>query len=170
VNDQAAVASGNPYSSQFEQRNSAPDLDARAPELKSSELQRMNRRAIGFLLALVLLLGLAAIWTLNNVLQPAKKPRQKEEVVSVPAAPALPPAPAPAPAVRQAEAIPLAPPGLPPLPPLPAPALQNAASSPSAPTLMQRRMASGGGTVTVASTASAGAGVRIRGGARRHAA
>ena len=155
MNDQAAVASGNPYSSQFEQRNSAPDLDARAPELKSSELQRMNRRAIGFLLALVLLLGLAAIWTLNNVLQPAKKPRQKEEVVSVPAAPALPPAPAPAPAVRQAEAIPLAPPGLPPLPPLPAPALQNAASSPSAPTLMQRRMASGGGTVTVASTASA---------------
>ena len=155
MNEQASIASGNPYAAHFEQRDSAQDLDARAPELKSSDLQRMNRRATGFLLALVLLLGIAAIWTLNNVLQPAKKLKQKEEVVSVPAAPLLPPPPAPAPAVRQVEPIPLVPPSLPPLPPPPAPGLQSSTSSPSAPTLMQRRMASTGGTVTVASATSA---------------
>ena len=154
MNEQAPVSTGsNPYAAQFQQRNSAPDLDAHAPELKSSDQQRLNRRAIGFLLALVLLLGLAAIWSLKNVLQPEKRPKQKEEVVSVPAAPALPPALPPGP--RQAEAIALAPPSLPPLPPPSASAVQDAASSPRPPTLMQRRMASAGGTVTVASSPNA---------------
>lgn len=145
----------NPYAAQFEPRDSAPDLDARAPELKSNELQRMNRRAIGFLLALVLLLGVAAIWTLNNVLQSENKPKPKEEVVSVPAAPALPPAPPPT-VPRPTEAIALVPPSLPPLPP-PLLSQEEAPSGPRTPTLMERRMASAGGTVTVASSASASA-------------
>ncbi|MBS0452136.1 MAG: hypothetical protein JSS14_12570 [Proteobacteria bacterium] len=159
MNAQASTTTGNnPYAAQFEAGDSAPDLDARAPELKSSEMQRMNRRALGFLLALVLLLGVAAIWALTNVLQSEKQTKPKEEVVSVPAAPALPPTPAPAPApvLKQVDAIPLAQPSLPPLPPI-APAPQNVASGPHAPTLMERRMASAGGTVTVASDAGASA-------------
>lgn len=119
------------------------DLDAGAPELKSGEYHRMNRRALGFLLAMVLLLGLAAIWMLGNVLRPEKKEKPSEELVTVPTAPPLPsPAPAPPPA-PQAEAIPLELPALPPAPPPPA--------APSAPTLAERRMASGPGTVGVSS-------------------
>mgnify|MGYP003583936198 CR=1 FL=1 len=153
MSEQAPAAPGaNPYATQFEARESTPDLDAQAPELKSSELQRMNRRAVGLLLVLVLLLGMTAIWTLNNVLQPEKKPKPKEEVVSVPAAPSLPPVPPPAP--RQAEAIPLVPPP-PTLPPLPvlSQAPQGTTSDARGPTLMERRMASASGTVTVASSA-----------------
>lgn len=138
----------NPYSDQFEgaQGAAAPNLDAHAPELKSSEMQRMNRRALAFMATLVLLLGLAAIWLIGNVMRPDKPQKAKEEVVSVPAAPQLPAAPPPPRvAAPPAPPIPLDQPALPPLPamePIP-----TAPQGPQGPTLMERRMASSGGTI-----------------------
>lgn len=141
----------NPYSTMFERPGSppAPDLDAAAPQLKSSDMQRMNRRAIVFMAALVLLLGLAAIWMLSNVMRPEKVQKPKEEVVTIPAAPQLPPplvrAPAPLPvAPLPATPIPVAEPTLPPLP-----SAQQETRAPRGPTLVERRMASNAGTVAV---------------------
>ncbi|RYF63162.1 MAG: hypothetical protein EOO22_26450, partial [Comamonadaceae bacterium] len=121
MNPQAPSPSpqSNPYSEQFEgmEAHGVPNLDARAPELKSSEMQRMNRRALGFMAALVLLLGLAAIWLIGNVMRPDKPQKAKEEVVSVPAAPQLPAAAlAPRVVTPPAPPIPLVQPALPPLP------------------------------------------------------
>ena len=134
--DDASVP-GNPYSERFRQQATHPDLDAAAPELRSSDLRRMNRRALGFLAGIVVLLAAAALWMFNTVLHrndSQQKPR--EETVTIPAAPRpqLPPPPAP-PAQRQAEAI--APPPLPALPPMP-----PAAPGPHQPSLMERRMMS----------------------------
>lgn len=146
----------NPYSDQFEgaQGAAAPNLDAHAPELKSSEMQRMNRRALAFMATLVLLLGLAAIWLIGNVMRPDKPQKAKEEVVSVPAAPQLPAAPPPPRvAAPPAPPIPLDQPALPPLPAI-AP-IPTAPQGPQGPTLMERRMASSGGTIA-ASPADSG--------------
>ncbi len=142
-----ADSESNPYSRQFEGMRApvAPNLDAHAPELRSSEMQRMNRRALAFMAALVLLLGLAAIWLIGNVMRPDKPQKAKEEVVTVPAAPQL-PAPQPLPRVVTPPTPPiaLAQPPLPPLPPIPA-----APSGPQGPTLLERRMASSAGTIAV---------------------
>jgi len=135
-----ASAYGNPYSEGFQQQAAPPDLDATAPELRSSEMRRMNRRALGFLACIVVLLAAAAIWMFNSVLHRNDgQQKVREETVTVPAAPrpqmpSLPP--------RHVEAISLAPP-LPVLPaqppqPLPAPTAQG----PRQPTLIERRMMS----------------------------
>lgn len=137
----------NPYSRQFEGMGASatPNLDAHAPELKSSEMQRMNRRALGFLAGIVLLLGLAAIWLIGNVMRPDKPQKAKEEVVTVPAAPQLPaPPPPPRVATPPTPPIPLAQPSLPPIPPAP-----QGPQGPQGPTLMERRMASSAGTIAV---------------------
>lgn len=151
------AAPSNPYSTMFERPGSppAPDLDATAPELKSSDMQRMNRRALGFMAALILLLGLAAIWMLSNVMRPEKVQKPKEEVVTIPAAPQLPPpmprAPTPLPtAPLPTTPIPLAQPTLPPLPSGP-----QEPQAPRGPTLIERRMASSAGTVAVGTAESA---------------
>ncbi|WP_431123585.1 TrbI/VirB10 family protein [Variovorax paradoxus] len=140
----------NPYSRQFEGMGAtaAPNLDAHAPELKSSEMQRMNRRALGFLAGIVLLLGLAAIWLIGNVMRSDKPQKAKEEVVTVPAAPQLPPPPPlPRVATPPTPPIPLAQPSLPPIPPAP-----QGPQGPHGPTLMERRMASSAGTIAVGPT------------------
>lgn len=138
----------NPYATQFERTGAppAPDLDAAAPELKSSDMQRINRRAVVFMAALVLLLGLAAIWMVGNVMKSDKVQKPKEEVVTVPAAPQLPPS---LPMSRASTTPPAAPIALaqPMLPPLP-PASQEP-QGPRGPTLIERRMASSAGTVAV---------------------
>lgn len=150
------AAQSNPYSTMFERPGNlpAPDLDAGAPELKSSDMQRMNRRALVFMAALILLLGLAAIWMLSNVMRPEKVQKPKEEVVTIPAAPQLPPplprAPTPLPAAPLPVApIPLAQSTLPPLPSGP-----QEPQAPRGPTLIERRMASSAGTVAVATAES----------------
>lgn len=138
TSDNAAPA--NPYFHRFEQPVH-PDLDAAAPELKSSELRRMNRRALGFLAGIVVLLATVALWMFNSVLQRKDSPQKpREETVTVPAAPqpALPPVSV---ARRQAEAIALAPP-LPALPP-PSPMTTPAQGMhPHQLTLMERRIKS----------------------------
>lgn len=149
-------AQSNPYSTMFERPGAppAPNLDAGAPQLKSSDMQRMNRRALVFMAALVLLLGIAAIWMLRNVTRPDKVQKPKEEVVIIPAAPQLPP-PMPLPSPRvyaqpPAEPIPLAQSTLPPLPPA-----SQQPQGPRGPTLVERRMASTAGTIAVSSAESA---------------
>ncbi|RZI65484.1 MAG: hypothetical protein EOP79_11305, partial [Variovorax sp.] len=143
----------NPYATQFERPGAPPaaNLDAAAPELKSNDMQRMNRRALVFMAALVLLLGLAAIWMVGNVVRSDKTQKPKEEVVTIPTAPQLPP---PLPMARVATppvaAIPLAQPMLPPLPPEP-----QAPQGPRGPTLVERRMASSAGTVAVSAAEGA---------------
>lgn len=137
----------NPYSRQFEGMGApaAPNLDAHVPELKSSEMQRMNRRALGFMAALVLLLGVAGFWLIGNVMHSDKPQKAKEEVVTIPTAPQL-PAPPPLPRVTTPPAlpIPLAQQSLPPLP-----QTQPAPQRPPGSTLMERRMASSAGTIAV---------------------
>lgn len=140
------ASQSNPYATQFERRTAphAPNLDAAAPELKSSDMQRMNRRALGFVAALVLLLGLAAIWMVGNLTRSDKTQKPKDEVVTIPAAPQLPPPLPRAPTPPPVAPIPLAQSSLPPLPPGPqAPQVRQG------PTLLERRIASSAGTVTV---------------------
>ncbi|RYF56691.1 MAG: TrbI/VirB10 family protein [Comamonadaceae bacterium] len=117
-------------------------------------MQRMNRRALAFMAALVLLLGMAAIWLIGNVMRPDKPQKAKEEVVSVPAAPQLPAVP-PAPRIvaPPAPPIPLAQPALPPLPDLPP--IASTPQGPQGPTLMERRMASSAGTIAASSAEGA---------------
>lgn len=144
--DSHPASQSNPYATQFERPATppAPNLDASAPELKSSDMQRMNRRALGFVAALVLLLGLAAIWMVGNLTRSDKTQKAKEEVVTIPAAPQLPPPLPRAPTPPPVAPIPLAQSALPPLPPGP-----QAPQLPQGPTLLERRIASSASTVTV---------------------
>ncbi|MBO9648890.1 MAG: TrbI/VirB10 family protein [Variovorax sp.] len=142
----AAPSSHNPYAAQFQQGVAPPDLDSAAPALTSNELRRLNRRAFGFLVGVVLLVVVAALWIFSSLLnrkESAKAPIH--EVVTIPAAPSpqLPPPPAPA-ASPKTEAIALAP-ELPPLPPRSA-----SAQEPRGLTLLERRIADKAPAVGVA--------------------
>jgi type IV secretion system protein VirB10 len=129
----------NPYAAHHQQ-TSTPDLDAGAPQLKSNDMRRMNRNAMGMLAALAGLLVLAGGWMVfSGSSQKNTKPQaQKEETLRIPEAPKAPPlpagpTPAPAPQVVQ-QAIPLA-------PPLPQNNQRSAAIVPHEPTLLERRIA-----------------------------
>lgn len=145
----------NPYAAQHYQQQTAPDLDAGAPQLKSGDARRANRNAMMMLVALAALLVFGVLWVFfsagsRNANQP--KP-QKEETVSVPEAPnAPPPLPPPPrqvqPVVQQAQPIPLAP------LPRPTPQQQNVRQEPHAPSLVDRRIAAANGS---ASTGADGA-------------
>ncbi|OZB62030.1 MAG: hypothetical protein B7X39_04085 [Lysobacterales bacterium 14-68-21] len=134
---------GNPYASQYRQQVEEPDLDANAPQLRTAELRRMNRRALFLLAAVVLLLLMVAYWMIQSAMAPRERPKPREEKVTVaeaPTAAALPPLPRQVPAVAPAPAaqpIPLMPP--PRTPPLPRnPAAGAVAQEPG---LVQRRIA-----------------------------
>jgi len=112
--------SPNPY--QERQAASRPDLDADAPRLQASEMQRLNRKALLFLGAIVLLLLCAAFWIFSGAMSQADErgPRKRSEQVVIPAAPRdLPELPPERPL----------PPQLPELPPLPV--YEAAAPSPA---------------------------------------
>lgn len=134
------------YSAQRDQ--SMPDLDANAPQLKSSELQRLNRKAMVFLAGIVALLALMAIWIFSSASsskQRVEKPR--EETVVVPELPrgSTMAAPAPVEAAEPIEVMDYSEPALPTLPPEPT---YSQAYAPSEfesqglrpPSLMDRRM------------------------------
>jgi len=136
--DRVDPLAGNPYSTQYRQ-SAAPDLDAGAPELRSNDLRRMNRRALVFLVAIVILLIVVALWMLKSSSgrnEAAPKPRQ--ETVTVPTAPV----PLSRPLPKLPEPIPLAPPPLPTPPPMPV-QNQQQAQAPRGPTLLERRMMTG---------------------------
>lgn len=129
----------NPYVIQHQQQVT-PNLDASAPQLKSNDLRRMNRNAIGMLAALAGMLVIGGGWILfsGNSQKETKPQAQREETVRVPEAPKAPPLP-PAPPSAQPvvqQAIPLG-------PPFPQ-NNRNAAptqASPREPTLLERRIA-----------------------------
>jgi type IV secretion system protein VirB10 len=135
--DQSEAFHGNPYANQY-QRSAEPDLDASAPELRSNELQQMNRRALFLLGAVVLLLLFLAFWMISNAGKKTEPSKPREEKVTVADAPAslalppLPPTPAPQPT---ASAIPLMP------PPTLTPTSNTPSSMPRGPTLLERRIA-----------------------------
>ncbi|AJC45104.1 TrbI/VirB10 family protein [Xanthomonas sacchari] len=129
----------NPYFAR-QQQTADPDLDANEPVLRSSDLKKLNRKALVFLAGIAALLILAIFWLVSgsSTPEPAPKPRQEAVV-----APALPQTSAPPP-VQPAEPVPLAEQqSLPPLPPMPTdndPELQSARQE-RGPSLLERRMA-----------------------------
>jgi len=152
--DRGTGATGNPY----EARAAAPagDLDADAPVLRASEVQRLNRRALVFLAGIVLLLGGLAFWVFagGSGATPERPSMQAADQVVIPAAPRdIPELPVP-PAVALE-------PELPPLPVIDDPrpvaasgsmldAIPGAGmmSGTSVPSLLERRMLDAGGAST----------------------
>ena len=136
--EHADALAGNPYASHYQQRAEEPDLDAGAPQLRASELRRMNHRALLLLGAVVLLLLFVAYWMIQSATASHDKPKPREEKVTVaeaPAAVALPQLPRPAPAPVPAQPIPL----------MPAPARtpslpREQPQGPREPSLVQRRI------------------------------
>jgi type IV secretion system protein VirB10 len=97
----------NPYSAQYH-RAAEPDLDANAPVLKSTDLARMNRRALYFLAIVVALLLLLGFWLIKSATHHDNTPRPKPEAVVIPSAPPVPPPlPQPTQPPVQAQAIPV---------------------------------------------------------------
>lgn len=137
----------NPYYAS-QQGAPPPDLDAGAPQLKSNELQRLNRKALFFLAGIVALLVLAAIFMLSNAgssKDQVAKPREEKVVIpELPRGDGLPPSEVAPIEVQQYAAEP----ALPPLPPEQTQDFssgQNAApAQPRPPTLAERRMMNGG--------------------------
>src|SRR5690606_2735163 len=145
-------ATPNPY--QERQAQGRPDLDAGAPHLQASEMQRLNRKALLFLAGIVLLLLCVAFWIFSGAMSQADErgPRTRSEQAVIPAAP------------RDRPDLPPEQPVPPPLPELPPlPVYETAAppppSSMSMPTpdwserrglsLQERRMMDVAGTASV---------------------
>lgn len=128
----------------------APDLEAHAPVLRSSEAQRLNRKALVFLAGIVGLLLLMAFWMFSKATGrgPRAEPARGAEVVRIPELPraaAAPEAVAPIEVRRDPEPVAMS--ELPPLPAAsPAPAAHAAPGYPAPPvpppppSLMERRM------------------------------
>lgn len=128
----------NPYSNPQHQTE-APDLDAGAPQLRSAEMTRMNRRAMMFLAAIVVLVAFLAVWVLKAAHHDDDKPKQREETLTVPQAPT----PVPQMPTQTPRQIPQLPQPIqlsskPTTPPLPVKAA--APAGPRGPSLMERRM------------------------------
>ncbi len=83
----AQQAAPNPYTRR-EYAND-PGLDSEAPYLRADDVQRLNRKALGFLAAIVIALAALAAWIFSGGLSsgdPAPRRQQAEQVV-IPAAP-----------------------------------------------------------------------------------
>ncbi|MFL9585088.1 TrbI/VirB10 family protein [Stenotrophomonas sp. AB1(2024)] len=141
----------NPYYGQNVADNN-PNLDAAAPQLRSAEEQRLNRKALAFLggiLVLVIAMGFLLLRKSSDQDGPVKLNEQAR--VSTPELPTAQPPPQ-APPAEAAQPIEM----LPPLPPPPqnnpyvTPPAQvsdyaNQNTGPREPSLLDRRMASGNG-------------------------
>lgn len=77
----------NPYEARA--RGNVADLDADAPTLQSAEVQRLNRKALVFLGAILLVLGAFAIWLFSGsgANPEAERARPQVEQLVIPAAP-----------------------------------------------------------------------------------
>lgn len=140
---------GGSYTDQYNRGDANPDLDAGAPELHAQDMRRLNRRAIGFLVAIVLLLLVLAFLLLKTATNPKQAPKPRAETLVVPQLPQLPPssrqqsiAQTQMPAAPSSAATPV-----PPLPVLPADTPRKPLPSQSqGPSLLARReMAAQGG-------------------------
>lgn len=101
TSDQGAAGPGH-----YAARQAAPDLDASAPALRPEDVQRLNRKALVFLAAIVLLLVLAIVGMLRAVggdEAARSSPREQEVVIpdlpriGMTAEPSPPPVPVPMP-------------------------------------------------------------------------
>ncbi|WP_416057219.1 TrbI/VirB10 family protein [Stenotrophomonas maltophilia] len=131
----------------------APDLDAAAPQLRSAEEQRLNRKALLFLGGIVVLLVCMGMLLLRKGSE-SKDDAPKQREIARATTPQLPNAvapPTPTPDVaQQAQPIDM----LPALPPPPASGQRTASfmpereerEAPRGPTLLDRRIGSSGGT------------------------
>ncbi|MCW0447367.1 TrbI/VirB10 family protein [Xanthomonas sacchari] len=130
----------NPYFAR-QQQTADPDLDANEPVLRSSDLKKLNRKALVFLGGIAVLLILAIFWLVSGSSTPAPAPKPRQEAVVAPALPQT----APPPPVQPAEPVQLAEqPSLPPLPPMPSdndPMVQSSSRQDRGPSLLERRMA-----------------------------
>lgn len=134
----------NPY---YNAQAGAPDLDAAAPELRDEESQRVNRKALLFLGAIVVLVILMGVMLLTKLRsgddEQAVAPRK--ETPFVPAAPdRLPTVP-----TENIDAAPI-PVATTPPPPAPRPSearVQREDDRPRGPSLMERRMGGSGGAM-----------------------
>ncbi|HHA2860569.1 TrbI/VirB10 family protein [Stenotrophomonas maltophilia] len=146
----APDAQSNPYFGTT-QAEPAPDLDAAAPQLRSAEEQRLNRKALMFLGGIVVLL-VAMGFLLFRKGQDDKDAVQKVPDVARVSTPTLPDAvqtsPVPSQAMQPVDPIPMTPP-LPPPPldstPLFVPQSDSAREMDRGPTLLDRRIGSGSG-------------------------
>jgi len=150
MNDQhatgAVVTPANPYLSN-QPPEPLPNLDVTAPVLRTVDGQRLNRKALGFLAAIILFLALMTMWMIHSASASRDPtPRQREEAVAVPELPRAPAddaTPVPT-AMRANDAADVA--EVPPLPLLPPPPAERAAMPsrtpplPTGPTLAERRM------------------------------
>lgn len=142
--DRSDVGS-NPYYAQH-QSAPPPDLDAAAPTLKSSDIQRLNRKALVFLVGIVALLVLAVVLMLRNATSGKNEQDNpvREETVVIPELPRTSPV-----AEQSVQPIAMAPETL---PPLPQEAQMQAGYPPSGvddgprePSLLERRIAASAG-------------------------
>lgn len=139
--------SSNPYYGSV-QADSTPDLDASAPQLRSSEEQRLNRKALLFLggiLVLLVAMGFLLLRKGRDSSADAEVPRQVARATT-PDLPSITP-PRPTTAQEEAEPIPM-------LPPPPQQQIQGPTYIPRAeperqvdrgPSLLDRRIAAGAG-------------------------
>ncbi|EKQ62319.1 VirB10 protein [Xanthomonas citri pv. malvacearum str. GSPB2388] len=127
----------NPYFAR-QQASAEPDLDAIEPILRSSDIKRLNRKALVFLAAIAALLILAIFWLATQSGEDSAPPKPRTETVVAPALPQSMTAPveeAPVPLAQQ--------PSLPPLPPMPTDNSEEVSSAPErqrGPTLLERRI------------------------------
>lgn len=144
----AEASAGNSYNDTYQRNSTAPDLDSGAPQLRSNDMRRMNRRAIGFLIAIVLLLVMLAFLLLKAATGPRQQEKQRAQTLEVPQLPQL-PQPAAAKPIAQAP-LPMPLP-VQPLPVLPTPAAATPAL-PHGPSLLERREMAGDSDTSGAGT------------------
>lgn len=159
----APEAPANPYFGNA-RSGAAPDLDASAPQLRSAEEQRLNRKALLFLGGIVVLLVAMGMLLFRKGQNDDAAPKVKEVArATTPQLPNVAPAPTPEVATA-AEPIEM----LPALPPPPAPR-NNASFMPQredrderpierGPSLLDRRIGSSGGTSAGDAQGQGGAG------------
>lgn len=154
----------NPYYAQ-QTATGTPDLDANAPLLRSSDVQRLNRKALVFLAGIVALLIVAAIWMFRSATAGSSdnKPKVAEQEVSIPELPKgsaeEPPLPEATdlPPLPMADAAAMAPVPVQTVPPpMPAPYPDASGDASHEPSLMERRMANIAGGEATQSTGAAG--------------
>lgn len=132
----------NPYSTKYHE-TAAPDLDANAPQLRSTDVRRLNRSALFALAITTVLVTVLVTWAIHSIENRKNTaPKQRDETVAVPEAPKVVPPPMRDTSPKQTPPIPLASRAartidtstlMPPAPP-----------AQIAPSLMERRMTSGG--------------------------
>lgn len=137
------VAAGHGH---YAAQQALPDLDAAAPALRAEDVQRLNRKALVFLAGIVLLLVLAIVGMMRAVggdddrlVTPREQTVVIPELPRVPATTPLPPLPPPV----AVEPVPVVP--MPQVPSLPQGGFAMPSLATQAPSLLERRTASGEG-------------------------